>query len=140
VNDTCKIAFYYDASDGTNPWKDTRTGDLMKINNTMALWFYLTSSDQFVTAGRVPVSTDIPLYEGWNFVGFPSFSNSTLDDALNPVNWEAIRSFEAGDPKMDYWKHNYTEKPDHMKDPFEMKTGYGYWILVAEESTWTVFA
>jgi hypothetical protein len=138
INDTCKLALHYDASDGANPWKDTRTGDLVNINNTMGLWLYLNASDYFITAGRVPTSTDIYLNEGWNLVGFPSFSNSSLDEALGGLNWVAVRFYDPWDMKNDHWKQNSTEKPSLTNDLHQMRTGCGYWIRVAEEATWSV--
>jgi hypothetical protein len=36
-------------------------------------------------AGKVPSSTSIQLYEGWNFVGYPSLTNKTVGDALSGI-------------------------------------------------------
>ncbi len=138
VENSCQIAFYFDASDSIDPWKDTRTGDLIQINNTMALWLHLNASDNFITAGKLPTSTNISLYKGWNLIGYPSFSNSSLDDVLEGLNWKEARFYDRWDAKGDYWKQNNTEKSAHMNDLYEMRTGNGYWLYVVENCTWTV--
>ncbi len=138
VNDTCEIARYYDAFDGSDHWKDTKAGDLLQINNTMALWLYLNASDHLITSGRNPTSTQIALHTGWNFVGYPSLTNRSLDDTMSGVSWETIWSFNLDDPTGDYWEGNDTARLNHMDDLDGMRTGRGYWILVTEDCIWTV--
>ncbi len=138
VNETCEIAQYYNAQDDEDPWKDSITGDLTDINNTMAFWLYLNSSDYLITAGRIPNSTSINLHSGWNLVGYPSFTNRSLDEALSGIPWGKVQFYDSWDMN-DYWKHNYTGKPDQMNDLNEIKTGGGYWLFVSADCTWTVF-
>ncbi len=137
VNDTLRIAQYYDASDALNRWKDTKIGDLTEINNTMGFWLYVNASDYLITAGRVPNSTIINLYAGWNLVGYPSYTDQFLGDALSGTNWESVQFFDSSDAN-DYWKHNSTKKPSHLNDLYEMNTGGGYWVFVTKDCTWTV--
>ncbi|MEE9150382.1 MAG: CehA/McbA family metallohydrolase [Thermoplasmata archaeon] len=139
VNDTCEIAQYYDASDGLDHWKDTKIGDLTEINNTMGFWLYLNASDHLITAGRVPNSTVINLFTGWNLVGYPSYRSSYLDQALSGVSWKNVQFYDSTDATGDYWKHNSTTKPSHLNDLDWMTTGGGYWIFVTGDCTWTVF-
>ncbi len=137
VNDSLRIAQYYDASDSLNRWKDTKIGDLTEINNTMGFWLYVNASDYLITAGRVPNSTIINLYAGWNLVGYPSYTDLFLGDALSGVNWESVQFFDSSEAN-DLWKHNSTTKPNHLNDLYEMNTGRSYWIFVTKDSTWTV--
>jgi hypothetical protein len=137
VNDTLRIAQYYDALDSLNRWKDTKIGDLTEINNTMGFWLYVNASDYLITAGRVPNSTIINLYAGWNLVGYPSYTDRFLGDALSGTNWESVQFFDSSDAS-DHWKHNRTTKPSHLNDLDEMKTGRGYWVFVIMDCTWTV--
>lgn len=137
INDTCEVAYYYDASEGPDHWKDTNFGDLVEVNNTMALWVYLYKSDYFITVGRVPNITNITLFSGWNLVGYPSFENRFLDDVLNGINWEKVECYNSKTPG-DLWKINSTAKPNQLNDLDMMAPGRGYWIFVTEESVWTV--
>ena len=138
VNDTCEAAFYYDASHSLDPWKDTISGDLSHINNTMALWLHLNATDFMITAGSVPDSTDMNLYTGWNFVGYPSYTNRYLGNALGEINWKTVEFYDSGDAD-DHWKVNNTAKPSNMNDLRELKTGEGYWVFVTEDCVWTVY-
>jgi hypothetical protein len=137
INDTCEVAYYYDASDNLDFWKDTNSGDLIEINNTMALWVFLNKSDFFITVGRVPNITNISLSSGWNLVGYPSFENRFLGDALSGLNWERVECY-CSDTIWDLWKVNSTAKPNQLNDLDMMAPGIGYWIFLAEESVWTV--
>lgn len=137
VNDTLRITQYYDATESFNHWKDTKIGDLTEINNTMGFWLYVNASDYLITAGRVPNSTIINLYAGWNLVGYPSYTDRFLGNALSGVNWESVQFFDSSDGG-DYWKHNSTTKPNHLNDLDEMNTGRGYWVFVTKDYTWTV--
>jgi hypothetical protein len=139
LNDTIRIAQYYDSSDPIDRWKDTNIGDLTEINNTMGFWLYVDSSDHLITAGLLPNSTVINLYSGWNLVGYPSYTSRFLGDALSSVFWESVQHYNSYDAQGDYWKHNSTRKPSYLNDLNSMNTGEGYWIFVTKDCTWTVF-
>jgi hypothetical protein len=139
LNDTIRIAQYYDASDNLDHWKDTNIGDFTKFNNTMGFWLYLDSSDHLITAGLVPNSTIINLYAGWNLVGYPSYTSRFLGDLMSGVFWESVQHFDSYYAKGDHWKHNSTRKPSHLNDLNSMSTGEGYWVFVTKDCTWTVF-
>ena len=36
----------------------------------MGLWIHMTADDNITINGTKPSSTDIPLYPGWNMVGY----------------------------------------------------------------------
>ncbi|UCE37213.1 MAG: PHP domain-containing protein [Thermoplasmata archaeon] len=140
VNDTLVNALTYDSSDKTDPWKSTGSGDFIQINNTMGFWLYVITSDYLITAGIIPSVTIIQLYPGWNFVGYPSYMNRSLEIALSGMNWESVQFFDLKDIKGDCWKHNSTSKPAHLNDLDLMTTGNGYWIYTSQGGTWTVFS
>ncbi|UCF08027.1 MAG: CehA/McbA family metallohydrolase [Thermoplasmata archaeon] len=137
VNDTLRVAYYYDASDAMDHWKDTESGDLQKLNNTMALWLYTNASDYLVTAGQIPSSTVIDLYAGWNLVGYPSFIYRNLNDTLDGVNWKNVQSYRSGNGGGRFLS-NSTGKPDKFNSLGSLETGYGYWVQVSENCEWQV--
>jgi hypothetical protein len=139
VNDSLKNALIFDASDKIDSWKSTLKGDLDIINNTMGLWVYVNSSDYLISAGIVSDVTVIHLYKGWNFVGNPSYTNLSLSQALNGVNWDSVQFYDSKDTQGDFWKHNATNKPDTLNDLKMLRVGEGYWLYVTQEGNWTVF-
>jgi hypothetical protein len=87
---------WYNASDKKDPWKHNHTSkpfslnDLRELNHTMGFWIHiLNPSGVFYNYNKSqPMnSPEIPLYAGWNLVGFPS--NNVLDaqDALNNLGY-----------------------------------------------------
>jgi hypothetical protein len=133
IDGAYNIVQWYDAEQGI--WRSS-TGDLTEINRTMGLWIHMKDAQNLSIIGAVPESTDIALYEGWNLVGYPSFMVRNPNDALSGIKWRAIQQFDAFDSS-DPWKHNNTNKPEIMNDLKEMKPGYGYWVYVTINDTWT---
>lgn len=141
INDTCIIAQYYNSSDSLDHWKDTKVGDLTEISNSMGFWLYLNASDVLITAGRIPESIAINLNAGWNLVGYPSFTNRSLEETLSGLEfWERVQFFDSRSITGDYWKHNNIKKPEHLNDLDKMVTGCGYWLYVSQNCIWVVFA
>jgi hypothetical protein len=139
VNDSLRNALLYDSFDKIDQWKSTMAGDLTNINNTMGFWVYVNSSDYLIAAGVVADVTVIPLNTGWNFVGYPSYTNLTLTQALSGVNWQSVQFYRSEDVQGDFWKHNATNKPDTLNDLKMLRRGEGYWLYVIQEGNWTVF-
>ncbi|MFQ5909145.1 MAG: hypothetical protein ACE5IJ_00300 [Thermoplasmata archaeon] len=129
------MAYYYDTSDASDPWKSYMPfkpykGDLTTVDRTMALWVNVTSPGDFVVAGLVPETTAITLLAGWNLVGFSSFA----------------ADYTVADLKLDVNASN-VEEPDPTALPFGLKdmldtdaflAGRGYWIEVPEDVVWTM--
>ncbi|MEE9340385.1 MAG: hypothetical protein V3V21_01830, partial [Thermoplasmata archaeon] len=129
------MAYYYDSSDASDPWKSYMPfkpykGDLTTVDRTMTLWVNVTSPSDLVVAGLVPDTTAITLRAGWNLVGFPSFASA----------------YTVADLKVDVNASN-VEEPDPLALPYGLKkmldtdvflAGRGYWIEVPEDVVWTV--
>lgn len=121
----------YDASDQTNPWKSYYAfktySDLHEMDAKMGFWVKMTEEDDLVVAGVVPDST-IQLLEGWNLVGYPSFIEKTLADALSGVEYVRINGFADLPPF-------YTVE---LIVSDVMRPGEGYWIWVDSDQIWEV--
>lgn len=130
----------YNSGDPQDPWKYHHTSkplylnDLHKINHTMAFYIYITSPGDttFVYSGNPPTQNQkIPLYPGWNLVGYPSNSDKLRDVALNNLFFDTdINSI---------WTYNDTSNRLEMlsaSDYFEV--GKGYWIHAKIECEWEV--
>jgi hypothetical protein len=123
---------WYDAKEST--WRSSTT-DLTNINQSMGLWIHMINSSKLSIIGSLYASKDIPLYEGWNLVGYPNLKIREINDALIGLNWQGVQCYNNFD-SVDPWKHNNKNRLDNMNDLKEMKPGYGYWIYVSINETW----
>jgi hypothetical protein len=132
---------FYDATDGL--WRTSDTG-LTDIDRTMALWIHMKEVANLVVVGEVPTMTSIQLtavHGGWNFIGYPSFTQRTLDDVLSSItsSYDAVRTYDSQDSN-DPWKNYHIDKPIEMNDLNQMKPGFGYWVHVTEDCTLSIGA
>jgi parallel beta-helix repeat protein len=125
-------AWYYNNTNLLDPWKSYNPSkpinDLSDINHTIALWIDVAESSNLTVAGIVPKTTSIELKSGWNFVGYPSLIERTVADALSGINYERIEGYSQSPPE---YLRIYT-------DIDLMIAGYGYWIKVSADVTWTL--
>jgi hypothetical protein len=126
------VAWRYDSSDPLDPWKSFNplkiNNDLMKINSTMGVWVDVVSDGYLMTAGMVPKVTSIELKAGWNLIGYPSFTDRTLDNALANVPYERVEGFEA----------MAIDKLKLLSDADTMTVGLGYWVKIGTDATLTI--
>ncbi len=104
-------------------------GDLKRINLTQGFWVNATEQSNLTVAGIVPPSTTIYLREGWNLVGYPSFMNRTVSEALEGKIWVSVEGFDNA------------SSPYHLRRLSEtdiMTSGEGYWIYFSTSGVWTV--
>jgi hypothetical protein len=122
-------AWWYDPVDTLDHWKSynprTSYNDLMKINHTMGVWIDIAMDGFLVTAGRVPETTDIDLKAGWNLIGYPSFKDKTVANALSSVPYDRVDGFEA----------SAIDKLKPLSSGDILSTGYGVWVKVSSDST-----
>ena len=87
ISGSWDVVKHYSAGDKADHWKTYRAGgqsnDLWSVDNTMALWVHATGNCTLAIAGEAPESTGILLRAGWNMVGYPSRTASTVGDALD---------------------------------------------------------
>ena len=95
------------------------------IDNKMGLWVQVSSHSQ--SSGTGSGTTDIPLYTGWNLVGYPTGVAHTVSDALNGVPYDYVQTYD-----------NSTGQIVTLSDTDYMHPGMGYWIHVTSDHTWSV--
>jgi parallel beta-helix repeat protein len=118
------------------PWKSNCTywpsalNGFDTIDHTQGVWVHVTSPSATLTvSGNIPVSTDIPLYVGWNLVGYPSFRPEQISVALAGTGYDRpVEGFDVTDP--------YHLK--QLPDTYLMQPGEAYWIHVPADAIWTV--
>jgi hypothetical protein len=126
------VVKYYDTLDKADPWKTYRPGstvnDLTNIDETMGFWIYINQPNVTLTvSGVIPASTTIPLYAGWNLVGYPTQTTQTVGNALWGTGADRVEVF---DPASPYIKE--------IGPTYIMKPGEGYWIHVPADTIWVI--
>ena len=115
---------YYKSSDQNNHWKTYWTfktyRTLFDIDHRMGFWIDMTKDDHLVVAGLVPEMTLIELGHNWNLVGYPSFIDRTVSDALAGIDWKKIQGWGATPP------HHQRQ----MSASDIMRAGEAYWIWI----------
>lgn len=105
-------------------------GDLSGVNHTMGFWVNVAEESNLTVAGIVPAQTLVRLRAGWNLIGFPSL-NSTY----------AVGDLKAETGAMRAEGFDASTSPYFLKflaDGEILQAGYGYWVWVDGDSTWTV--
>lgn len=139
------LVYAYDACDVSDQWKNFNpsappfANDLTDVDETMGLWIHMTAADTLTVSGTTPSTTDIPLCEGWNLVGYPSTQVRTVPDALASISgaYDLVYGYEAADTA-DPWASHNPNSPPFANDLTEMGPGWGYWIDANQDATWTV--
>ena len=123
---------YYKSSDQSDHWKSYWTfktyRTLFTIAHTMGFWIDIARADHLVVAGLVPEVTHIDLGHEWNFVGYPSFIERSVSNALAGIDWLKIQGYDDVPP------FNLRQ----MTGNNMMKAGEGYWVWVDLPQTWEV--
>jgi parallel beta-helix repeat protein len=140
IKDNYTALQYYDSYDTVDPWKHNhRTkpiqfNDLHEINHSMGLWIEVTEPNGiFFEYPGIPPETNqsIPLYKGWNMVGYSSLSIYNRTKALNNLDFgnqvDAICTYN---PKNQKW--------NEIGDSSFFIKGYGYWIHATQDCVWEV--
>ncbi len=134
INGSYDAVKYYNAADANGKWQTHATfkpeefNELSSVNNSMAIWINMLKNDTLIVYGAEPTSTAIPLYKGWNFVGYPSITERNVSEALEGIPYEQVEGFNDSPP---YYLRI-------LKENDKMKAGSGYWILIKENCTWSI--
>ncbi|UCE39404.1 MAG: PQQ-like beta-propeller repeat protein [Thermoplasmata archaeon] len=113
----------------SKPWlhwndkKPAHLNDVNDITNENGYYIYMVNTDYLVTAGKVPTTTSISLYHGWNMVGYPSLEIRTRNDALSSISASYNRVI---------FLDTQSGREVFLGPSDLMSPGYGYWIHVTE--------
>lgn len=94
-----------------------------------AFYNYSVPFAGLTVSGNIPTSTDIPLYAGWNLVGYPTLCNTkVVADAFSGTSVDKVEVFDPAEPY----------KIKNASPTYLMKPGEGYWVHVPSDTTWIV--
>ena len=125
----------YDALDSDH-WKTNATfkpdqlNDLKLLNHKIGFWINITEPNVNLTVyGYKTEMTSIPLYAGWNLVGYPTLNDTmTVANALWGTGADRVEVCDTSEP------YNLKE----VVSTYVMKPGEGYWIHVPSDTIWVV--
>jgi len=144
--------FKYQANDPLDPWKsynpDLPNWTVQQLNyfdRFSGYWIYMDSSFSNETNSSnittdplnftyfgVYSDSNIPLYKGWNFIGYPRNVTANVTFILAGIPYTAIRTYEAATDTW-YYYLNGTGGSLQIFEPFN-----GYWLNVSSNVTLTV--
>ncbi|MBC7257980.1 MAG: DNRLRE domain-containing protein [Chloroflexi bacterium] len=136
-------AYYWDASAGTwktySPLMPPGANSLTFVDERMGMWVKVIAPTTLTVQGQAPGGAQIPLYVGWNMVGFPATEPRSPETALAPIADKivAVMTYEAGEWG-GTWRRYRPGAPDFVNDLRLLEPGKGYWVLVGEACTWEI--
>jgi hypothetical protein len=124
------------ASLASESWKSNITTRPTALNNLDSLdrlsgfWINVVEAGVILhVTGEVPGSTMIPLYAGWNLVGYPTLNDTmTVGNALWGTGADRVEVCDALDPY----------RLREVGSTYIMKPGEGYWVHVVADTNWVV--
>ncbi len=105
-------------------------GNFEYVDHKIGFWVNVTQDSNLTVTGFVPETTEIQLRPGWNLVGFPSFQQDyKVADLKATVSADRVERFYP------FWPPYYLRA---LEDFEVLMAGYGYWVEVSSDTTWTV--
>lgn len=112
---------------------------LEELDEAMGFWINMDAAATLTVVGTEPTTTDIPLYTGWNLIGYPADAGDDLPGALDGIsgNYNLVMAYHAADTS-DPWKLYEPDVPDWVTDLDQLDPGWGYWIDMTEGATLSI--
>lgn len=127
------VVRHFNSSVIVDPWKTFKPGrnlnELKHITSHMGFWIHMKTPADLVVGDVKTQATMVKLKYGWNMVGYPSFTNRTVLDALVGVPYERLEGF---DPLAMPHRLRILSPSDILSP------GTAIWIRVSQECWWTV--
>lgn len=130
-----ECAMWYDTTDPT-PWESNSiyrpdaVDELWNIDHKMGVWVCVNADCTLDVQGVEPDYTRIPLYAGWNLVGYPSQTSQSAIDTL-PLD---IVDMVAVENQLNPYLVDETSDLSSVT----METGHGYWVHATMDSYWDI--
>jgi len=139
VSESYGAIFKYQSSDVTDPWKSYNPNlpnwtvqQLNYMDRTSGYWIYMTNDTTFFYSG-VYSNSVIPLYSGWNFVGYPNLNSTNISVALSEISFSVVDYYNKSTGT---WLVYYYGGSSNTLNNFN--TYKGYWINVSSISQWNI--
>jgi hypothetical protein len=134
-----------DPNDHWKHWSEAKSfgNDFTDISQLIGIWVHVTAPDTVLQVdGEAPVGpyvNQIPLMKGWNYVGYPSLTQRTPNQALISQgglapSFRVIWHYDSGTGQWTGWDQG-SETPDNLA---LMDPGEGYWIYMDAMDIWDI--
>jgi VCBS repeat-containing protein len=115
---------------------------LAALDETMGFWIYMNQAATLTVTGTTPVPSGIGLNAGWNLVSFPGATSEALPGAftnhgVDLSNLNLVMAMHANETT-DPWLLYDPAAPSYVNDLTALDPGWGYWVSVDADDTWTV--
>jgi len=130
----CSYVFSYDnLNKNWLFYRDDSYNNFNELDEKMGLWIESSKDKELVIKGyHFDYPITIPLYEGWNLIGYPSLNssliNETLDDYISVYAYNNSR-----------WLSSNNKRPKSFNTIHDFVPRLGYWVYVSEEGELTVY-
>jgi len=138
TNQTEVLAMYQYTPGTSDVWKvynptlpNWTVSDLTHLTRRAGYVVLMNASANKTIEGQIALSTDVPLIQGWNLVGYPSLKVRNISDTFGSVNATVTR-VEAYNKTAEL----YIVYPTGNLSKFT--PGLGYFVNVTASGTWTV--
>jgi hypothetical protein len=139
VSSTAVIVWGYDNQDKTwKKWKPQGSANtLTAMESGKGYWIYMNAAGAIDMVGWTPPVANVPLYKGWNLVGYSGTDNRTVPLALSVLagNWSLVWNW--GYPQWQAKHRTITALPGFdALDTFRQTKAY--WIKVdGQDTNWS---
>ena len=138
VEGPCKSVWSYDSNPG---WKryiydgDNPDNNLLTIVPGSGYYIEMTGEATLPISGDWIADADIPLFTGWNLVGWSSETEKHRVSALQSI-MAVLDCIYAYDSESRKWSKYVVNGPETLNDLTILKPGKGYWIKVKADCVW----
>lgn len=108
------------------------SNDLLTIDYNKGYWINMIEDATITITGQPISDTSIPLFAGWNLVGYKGQAVKSIDESISSINNEflSIWSYDSS------WKRYIKDVPGNNLEM--IKPEKGYWINVKSGCIWTL--
>jgi hypothetical protein len=135
----------YDISNTTDPWKSYNPEmpwwviqDLSSISEKNGYWIQMKTNTSWDVQGDLYLPVLIPMYKGWNLVGYPYNTTQYINESLITIDgsYSAVYAYDANESK---WLMYYAYLPSWVSQNLtNMSMYFGYWINMTQDDVWVV--
>ena len=144
IADNLTIVWWYNTTDN-NHWKmydptvpEEVNGDLDYLDETKGFWVRTTEEVALTVEGLDLSGGNIPLYTGWNQIGYPTTTSELINDSVVDIinDLEIVWMWNASDTAGNEWKMYDPTVPEEVNGELDyMVSGYGYWFKVTSNTS-----
>jgi len=135
ISDNLSVVWFYNSSDSSDHWKMYAPGlpqgayDLVNLDEKTGFWLKTDADVELLVEGSDVSGGNIPLYTGWNMIGYPTSTTKLINDSLDDISSDltVVWAYNSSDSS-DHWKMYAPGLPQGAYDLEYMSSNLGYWF------------